>query len=291
VQDQRLPGFDLVVATVDRADALRTLLDSLERQTHPDFRLLVVDQNADDRLGAVIGAHPRLSVERIRSPRGLSRARNAALEHLRADLVAFPDDDCEYPDDLLERVARRFQLERDLDGLSGRSADRSGRSAPSWKTDAAVLTRANLWNRARSFAIFLRREVVEQVGRFDERLGLGSGTISASGEEIDYLVRAVAAGARIAYDPDLVVYHQLRSLTPSERLALCFRDGASIGLILRKHRYGPAMLLRMLLRPVGGAAVSLLSGDLGRARCHLRTLSGRVAGYRGGREPAPRAGS
>ncbi len=44
---------------------------------------------------------------RLRSPRGLSRARNEALPRLEADVVAFPDDDCEYPDDLLERVAAR----------------------------------------------------------------------------------------------------------------------------------------------------------------------------------------
>jgi glycosyltransferase involved in cell wall biosynthesis len=86
--------FDLVVATVDRTVELETLLRSLEAQTHSSFRLVVVDQNADNRVETVLAAHPGLDTLRLRSERGLSRARNVALRTLAADVVAFPDDDC-----------------------------------------------------------------------------------------------------------------------------------------------------------------------------------------------------
>src|SRR5438876_10469052 len=166
--------FDLIVATVDRVDELDRLLGSLERQTHGDFRVLVVDQNEDDRLERVLRGHSELDVVRLRSGRGLSRARNAALPGVQADLVAFPDDDCVYPDDLLERVADRFDATPTLAGLTGREVDEQAHSSPSWARDAAVLTRENLWNRAISFTIFLRAAVVANVGPFDERLGLGA---------------------------------------------------------------------------------------------------------------------
>ena len=68
------------------------------------------------------------------------------------------------PPDLLERVASRLAGASGPDGVTGRAADSSGRSSASWRSDAAVLTETNLWNRAISFTIFLRREVVEQVG-------------------------------------------------------------------------------------------------------------------------------
>ena len=58
-----------------------------------------------------------------------------------------------------------------------------------------------------SFTLFLRRDVVARVGPFDERLGLGSGTPWSSGEELDYVLRAIQSGARIVYDPDLTVTH------------------------------------------------------------------------------------
>jgi glycosyltransferase involved in cell wall biosynthesis len=249
--------FDLVVATVDRVDELERLLESLERQTHQDFRLIIADQNGDDRVANVLARHSGLPAERIPAPRGLSRARNAALGRLQGDAVAFPDDDCVYPPDLLERVAQRLAA---LDGVTGRE--------PWWTTGAASLTRDNLWNRAISFTIFLRRPVVDQVGAFDERLGLPS----SSGEEIDYLVRALDAGARIEYDPTLVVEHPRKQ---QDLAAVGARDGASIGYILRKHRYPAAVVARMLIRPVAGAIV-----EPRRARFHLATLRGRLHGYR-----------
>jgi GT2 family glycosyltransferase len=249
--------FDLVVATIDRVEELNRLLGSLEAQTHEDFRVLVVDQNEDDLIRPVLDSHPSLRIERLRAPRGLSAARNAALRDLEADVVAFPDDDCVYPQDLLERVAARLD---GLDGVTGREA--------SWTTEAARLTRDNLWNRAISFTIFLRRAVVDRVGEFDERLGLPS----SSGEEIDYLIRALDTGARIDYDPSLVVAHPAKQV---DLAAVGARDGASIGYILRKHRYPVRVVLRMLLRPAGGIVLHPRS-----ARFHLATLRGRLRGYR-----------
>lgn len=248
--------FDLVVATIDRVEELRRLLESLERQTHKDFRLLVADQNDDDRVERLLAGHPSVRAERLRAPRGLSRARNAALPRVQADVVAFPDDDCVYPDDLLERVAARLD---GLDGVTGRE--------PGWTISAATLTRENLWNRAISFTIFLRRSVVQQVGAFDESLGLPS----ASGEEIDYLIRALDTGARIEYDPSLVILH---AATPRDLNAVASRDGASIGYILRKHRYPSRVVARMFVRPAAGVVI-----DPRRARFHLATLCGRLRGY------------
>ena len=276
-----LPSFDLVVATVDRVDALGRLLASLSRQTHDRLRVLVVDQNADDRLLPVLAEHPGLELVRLRSPRGLSRARNAAFEHLAADVVAFPDDDCEYPDELLERVGRRFSERPELDGLSGRAETRDGRASPSWEREPATLDAGNLWNRGISFGIFLRRELVERVGRFDEQLGLGAGTAWSSGEEIDFLIRAVARGSRIEYDPSLVVFHEERSHSPEELRALGRRDGASVGYLLRRHGYPLRTRTQMLLRPLGGAALAAARRDRARAAFHLATLRGRLLGLRG----------
>ena len=183
---------------------------------------------------------------------------------MTADVVAFPDDDCAYPPDLLERVAARLTAGPGLDGLTGRE--------PSWTADGAVLTRENLWRRAISFTIFLRRQVVERVGEFDESLGLPT----ASGEEFDYLIRALDTGASIEYDPSVVVDHDQKP----DADAYGVREGASLGYLLRKHRYPLRTVTRMLVRPAGGAVVALAHGDRRRARFQLDTLRGRVHGYR-----------
>jgi GT2 family glycosyltransferase len=275
-----LPSFDLVLATVGRVAELERLLSSLEGQTHRDFRVVLVDQNEDGRLDEVVRGATAVDVLHLRAARGLSRARNAGLGRLRADLVAFPDDDCVYPKDLLERVARRFAGDPTLDGLTGRAADSQGRASPSWSRDAAELTRENLWNRAISFTIFLRASAIKAVGRFDEQLGLGSGQPWSSGEETDYLVRAIDTGARIVYDPNLHVLHDNKSFSAPALRAAGAREGESIGYILRKHRYPARIVGRMLVRPVGGTLLALARGDRAGARFQLSTLRGRLHGYR-----------
>jgi GT2 family glycosyltransferase len=281
VATPELPSFDLVVATVGRVAELDRLLDSLEAQAHKRIRVVVVDQNEDERVATLVESHARLAIVHVRSARGLSRARNRGLHELVSDVVAFPDDDCEYAPGLLERVARILAAEPELDGVSGRSVGRDGRSSASWERDAALLTADNLWNRVNSAAIFLRRPLVERVGAFDERLGLGSGTAASSGEEIDYAIRAVRLGARIRYDPRLAVTHDEAPLDAAGARALRYRDGASVGYILRKHAYSSRSLGRMVVRPVGGAALSLVKLDPEGARLHTATLRGRLAGLRG----------
>jgi hypothetical protein len=181
--------------------------------------------------------------------------------------VAFPDDDCVYAPDLLEGLARRFAAEPSLDGLTGRADD-----STRWKTDAATLTRDNLWNRAISFTIFLRRRIVDRVGPFDEALGLPN----SSGEETEYLIRAIDLGVRIDYDPAVVVHHPRKDVDLPK---LGAREGAGLGYILRKHRYSARTVARMLVRPLAGVLVAAVGRDRARVRFQLETFRGRVRGY------------
>jgi glycosyltransferase involved in cell wall biosynthesis len=278
--------FDLVVATVDRTDDLERLLASLGGQTHRAFRVVVVDQNDDDRVERVLARHPALHAIRLRSARGLSRARNAALSTLTGDVVAFPDDDCRYAPDLLGRVAARFAGDPRLDGLSGRPRDEDGRGRGRWPTTPQAITRESVFHTAISHTIFLRRNLVERVGRFDERLGLGAGTPWGSGEEIDYLVRALDLGASLEYDPSLVVTHPVKPVSADELVALGRRDGGALGYLLAANRYPARAILRFLLRPLVAAAAFAVLLDGTRARFQLATLGGRVRGLAAGRSRA-----
>jgi hypothetical protein len=77
-----------------------------------------------------------------------------------------------------------------------------------WQKEAGLITRDNVWRTAITVTIFLRQALVERVGFFDEMLSLGSGTPWGSGDETDYVLRALAAGFTLGYDPSIVVYHE-----------------------------------------------------------------------------------
>ena len=290
MQTPDAPRFDLVVATVDRTDDLDGLLAALDAQTHRGFRVVVVDQNPDDRVAELLGRHRGLDVLHLRSARGLSRARNTALPHLDAELVAFPDDDCSYAPDVLARVAERFRTDPGLDGLSGRPVAADGRMVGRWPADALPITPDTVWHRANSHTIFLRRDLVARVGPFDEALGLGSGTPWSSGEEIDYLVRALRLGARIEYDPSVAITHPVKSTTADGLVVLGRRDGASVGYVLARNGYPRRVVAQMLVRPAVAAVASLVLLDVTMARFHAATLAGRLRGLAAGRRAGKRPG-
>lgn len=281
---QALPTVDLVVATLGRTTELGELLDSLAEQTHRPRRVFVVDQNADDRVGAVLESHGvGLEVERLRSARGLARARNAGLDAATAVVIGFPDDDCAYPSDLLARVAEAFSADPALDVLTGRTAEPSGRASSRWPDEAGPITLGRVWHAGNSASTFVRRSLLDRIGPFDERLGLGSGTPWSSGEDVDLLVRALRAGADAHHDPSLVVHHPVRELTGDDLVAVGRRDGASVGFLIGRHELGRRVLARMLVRPVGGALAALVRGDRDGARFHRATWRARLRGYRAGR--------
>ena len=276
-------SFDLIMATRGRTLEPRRLLESLVSQTHGTFRLIVVDQKCDGRFTPIVAEYGlALSIVHLRSEPGLSRARNVGLEQVVGDVVAFPDDDCWYASDLLERVAAFFTAHPEWDGLSARSTDEAGHnSVTRWDAKPGTITRRNVWKRANSVSIFLRREVVEVTGAFDEAIGVGAETLWGASEEIDYLLRGLALGHAFYFDPDFHVYHRrAREEEAQPDREVGYRYGAGMGRVLRKNRSPWWFALYHVLRAFGGAAVSFGRGQPAKARFYLAVGMGRVRGWR-----------
>jgi len=273
--------FSLIMATHGRTEELEWFLSALDVQTHTNFELIVVDQNPDERLRPLLAPYEdRFEILRMRSKKGLSRARNAGLEGISGDIVAFPDDDCHYPPDLLERVARFLSEHPELDGLCGRSVDRYGRNSNMrFDPESGFIDRFNVWRRAISYTIFLRAESTRKT-RFDEQLGLGAGTMWGSAEETDYVLGVLYQGASLYYDQSLFVNHsqptEWRDAKTMRRRAYCYNYG--IGHVLRKHHYPLTFMVKSLYPHLRGVALSLARLKRSRARQSWSAFKGRLRG-------------
>jgi glycosyltransferase involved in cell wall biosynthesis len=282
--------YSILLATCGRTQELDQLFGSLTAQTWRDFEVLVIDQNPDDRLAETLDRYAgKLELRYMRSALGHSRAFNAGLARVTGDIVAFPDDDCWYDPDLLERVERFFRETPDWSGIAGREIVPPGFSSGGrWDSRPGRVTRRNVWRRAITFSIFLRRSVVEGAF-FDESLGVGAGSPWGAGEETDYLLRAMERGHSIYYDPSLGIWHRGRSgpYRP-ETFAKARHYGMGIGRVLRKHHYPLHSVAYHLVRPFGGALLYLSGGRAEKARYHWSIFSGRMNGWLARPESADR---
>ena len=278
------PAIDLIVATLGRSHTLGDFLSSVAGQSYSNVRVLVVDQNRDDRLDPVLAPFEgRLAMVRLRSSPGLSKARNVGLAHVTGDVVAFPDDDCRYPPSLLAEVIAEFESHPEWAGISVRALDSRGRSSSMlWDRSAGPIGRYSIWRRAISFGIFLRSSAVDAVGGFSEELGQGSGTPWGSGEESDFLLRVVAAGYDVHYEPSLHVTHESpQPTTGPEDRRKAYLYGLGHGRVLRMHGYPPWFVAVRVVQLLVGAAMFACTARLALARYYFAMALGRANGWRG----------
>jgi len=169
----------LAIATIGRIKELNRLLDSLRRQTHTDFEVLIADQNPLGFLDDILNTFAcDLHIQRVCiEPQGVSNARNALFKLLAGDLVAFPDDDCWYAPDTLETVAKFFQQHESAQSAVGIWLhDESALPNPDiYNFSTHVVNYRELFRRGETYVQFFRKGAVKAIGMFDPILGPGTG--------------------------------------------------------------------------------------------------------------------
>lgn len=245
--------LSLILATVDRTEDLDRFVNRLAGQTDKRFELIIVDQNTDDRLLPIVkrAESAGIFVRHIRfAVRSLAAARNHGLPYAAYDLVAFPDDDCWYEQDVVERIIRRFSEDSSLSGIQARWAEAQPRPGDAYQLSLKA------WRKFRgigasSITLFLRASLVKQLGGFDARLGVPGWF--GSGEEIDLVLRGLDGGAKIKYAPEVIVHHAFDDRGALSSGAYCRKArirARGVGAIFVKHRLSLWVMARGILSPL-----------------------------------------
>lgn len=272
--------LSLIVTTLGRTAPLGRLLESLLDAEVRPREILIVDQNAEDILGPVLAPFADLPIRRLASPRGLSLGRNLGIAAAQGRLVAFPDDDCWYRPETLARVEETFAAFPDLGLLTGRTVDEAGETSLSVHLEASAdIDRHNVFMAGTSSTIFVDRGLARTVGGFDETLGVGAPTPFQSGEETDFLLRCLAAGACAFYDRDLLVHHDQIPASPDATLSRTHRYAPGYGRVLRRHGFGSRYLAARLARASVSAALCLARGDVPGALQRRAWIAGTWRGF------------
>ncbi len=270
-----MPEFSLIVATKDRTTELARLIASIDSQTDADYELIIVDQNEDDRLVPIIQHSTyREKILCLKCETGVSRARNLGMERAQGKIIAFPDDDCWYPPGVLRIVSSWFDAHPTYEILCLNSLDGDGtRSGNRWIQDSCDLNLFNIYRTSVGYAYFIRSGGAARSIRYDEGIGPGANSPYLGGEDSDFILTAMKAGARGRFEAKWHIGHPLKDI----RNASIQRDrayvyGKGMGFVQRKHRLAWLWASLAVLDYVR-AAFALLAGK--RKPAELRYWHGR----------------
>jgi GT2 family glycosyltransferase len=282
----------VVVPTIGRPAAVRSLLESLERCDPRPDDIVVVDQSQENEVAPVVHEFARVGARVAPSRgRGAGLARNVGLLAAKHEAVLGTDDDCTVGPDWPRRGwdHLRADVRAIVTGRVVPAGDPS--SIPSTKDDPLP---RDYTGDFRGFPLFtgnmaLNRSLALDLGGFDEGL--------PAAEDNDFGYRWRRAGLRLSYDPAMVVWHH-DWRTPEELESLYETYARGQAAFYAKHlRQGDLRMLSFIagdfFSGLRGVASGLLHGRPRWSDPRRAALSGLaiglVAGWRAygpGRDPA-----
>jgi GT2 family glycosyltransferase len=236
--------FSLLAVTTDRLHLTERLFHSLASQRYKDFEVLFIygEARAADALALARRFGGRLNIQPLASPsRAVSSARNLALPLAKGDCIAFPDDDCVYPPDVLHTVSAIFAAHPEADALLAAKVDldmwEMRKEGPRTGADGVsrVENRYAAFTNSETYLQFYRKKCTEAVGGFDETLGPGTSLSYGSGEDTDYVLRVLEAGFGIFRAPGVVIAHPALNPRNPEILPRTRAYAAGRMRVLHKH--------------------------------------------------------
>lgn len=216
-----IPTIDIVIPTCNRGNLIEATIASIRACQGVTLTLWVIDQSQDDRTKQVVMQHthadPRVRYVHTAS-RGISAARNAGVAAGCAPLVLFTDDDCRVDPDWARQMAQALN-KPGVWAVFGRVLpDRADHPLVNGVTpgialgvklsDQPEMYTANRFNLGfgHGASMGVQRTRLEQLGGFDEILGVGGPLRSWEDRDLGY--RILTAGGIILYHPSALLYHR-----------------------------------------------------------------------------------
>lgn len=258
----------LICSTINPSLCL-VFLRSL-KYTKCDYKLIIINvsdkkfvlSNLDQEIKSKITLYNLPSVS-------LSIARNFALSKVdNPNILAFPDDDCQYPIGILDRVLEKFRKNKDPN-LKGICFDFPGKK----KNASSKIYKDNIFGNCISFNFFLFNP---KSLLFNEDLGIGAKF--DFGEESDFLSRILKDKFYLFNSKKFLINHPIKTGNSFKKT---IRQGIGIGgfLVLTwKNQYNITLKLKFIFGPLFKSVLQLLKGKFLYSLDSLISFFGRIIG-------------
>jgi glycosyltransferase involved in cell wall biosynthesis len=228
--------FSLVMATLGRDKEPALFLESLKNQSYTNFELIIVDQNDDDRIDKIVSKY-NMDITVIKSSiKGLSYNRNIGIKRVSGDIIAFPDDDCEYETDTLMKISEFFNKNLNYSFYTCNTKDKNKNgSVFNGLRNNCNINLFNFLNTGISFTIFIKKEELANF-TMDEKLGVG--TYFGSGEDSDMLLYLLKKKLKGRYFANTFIFHPAKKeLLPQRVVTYSLGHGAMFKKAISVYRF------------------------------------------------------
>lgn len=251
-----------LVCTRNRTDALLRAVASLLQDPDEALELLVIDQSDDTKTEVALQSRaPDARLRYVRSAkRGKGAALNEGLALARGEFVVCTDDDCEAPRGWVSAMARTLEAYPSAAiafcNVDPVPHDKSEGYVPAYHVKKSRLLSSiadTSTGHGLGAGMALRRQVIRDMGGFDE--SVGPGARFPSGDDWDITHRALLTGHHVLETAELSILHDgFRSFAEGKKHAR--RDWIAIGAVCAKPlRAGHSGILRVVAVEFGGNAL------------------------------------
>jgi len=193
---EKMPKISIITPSYNQGEFIEETLRSVLLQGYPNLEYIVIDGGStDDSVNIIRKYEPRISYWVSESDKGQTNAINKGLKIATGEIIAYLNSDDLYQPDTFQIVVDYFNDNPDVDMVFGDIIH-----IDKYSNELRKISREPLNNDlfygccfyTPQPTVFLRRNIVEKTGEFDESLNLGM--------DLDYWMRLSFHG-RIAYIP------------------------------------------------------------------------------------------
>ena len=214
----RTPATSFIIVNWNGKSLLSDCLDSLLRQSNPDFEIIVVDNGSTDgSVASVRETYPQVILVPLASNLGFTGGNIEGLRHARGRYVALINNDAILPDNWLQLMIDALESDEKIGSCSSRiiiAGTNLIDSAGDAFTTAFTGTKVGELHNMKEFterryvpgacaaAVIYKKTMLDDIGFLDEDFFLNH-------EDTDLNLRAWLAGWRCLFVPEATVEHRV----------------------------------------------------------------------------------
>ncbi|HJS32891.1 MAG TPA: glycosyltransferase family 2 protein [Alphaproteobacteria bacterium] len=293
MKPNRIDAVAVIVLNLDRRDLLLECLASVKAQRHAAVEIVVVDNGSSDgSADAVARQFPGVHVLRQSRNLGVAGGRNAGFAwvcaNLRPSYLLFIDNDTLLDPQAVSAFVAAAAEDLGVGLVAPKAFRRCGESTlvsaggmkfnpyvgaawdvASGESDRGQFEAPHDVDACPGYAFFVRREVFEAIGGFDENFN------PYGWEDVDFSLRARRAGFRLAYAPGAVVFHAGGRAGRGPNLRYERYKVQKMIYLVRRHSTPAQWFCFLLLFPIRGVyrvMREILTGNVGVVLAWLRGM-------------------